>query len=156
MIAVIVLTLTFTIYYLFVVSAVHFAPYLKGFSSMMLIWAAEARCMWRAHVHNRMPWQSKLAKNDVLIGEITPLTVKKLVTDFYVAISTFQHSITTRPQALYSCNFKIVFKVDSLVCECVKINIQRLINDTYMNTVMLLTYNCKCNSKCSFQEHASV
>ena len=39
------------------VSAVHFAPYLIGLSSMMLIWAAEARCKWRAHLHNRMLWQ---------------------------------------------------------------------------------------------------
>ena len=42
---------------LFVVSAVRFAPYLTGLSSMMLIWAAGARCMWRAHLHNRMLWQ---------------------------------------------------------------------------------------------------
>ena len=39
------------------VSAVHFAPYLTGLSSMMLIWAAGARCKWRAHLHNRVPWQ---------------------------------------------------------------------------------------------------
>ena len=44
-------------YFLFVVSAVHFAPYLTGLSSMMLIWAAGARCKWRAHLHNRMSWQ---------------------------------------------------------------------------------------------------
>ena len=42
---------------LFVVSAVHFAPYLTGLSSMMLIWAAGARCKWRAYLHNRMSWQ---------------------------------------------------------------------------------------------------
>ena len=37
--------------------AVHFAPYLTDLCSMMLIWAAGARCKWRAHIHNRMPWQ---------------------------------------------------------------------------------------------------
>ena len=42
---------------LLVVSTVPFAPYLTGLSSIMLIWAAEARCMWRAHLYNRMPWQ---------------------------------------------------------------------------------------------------
>ena len=42
---------------LFVVSAVHFSPYLMGLSTMMLIWAAGARCKWRAHLHNRMPRQ---------------------------------------------------------------------------------------------------
>ena len=30
---------------------------LTGLSSMMLIWAARARIMWRAHLHNRIPWQ---------------------------------------------------------------------------------------------------
>ena len=39
-----------------VVSAVHFAPYLTSLSGMMLIWAARARCKWRAHLHNRMLW----------------------------------------------------------------------------------------------------
>ena len=39
------------------VSAVHFTPYLTGLSSMMLIWAAWARCKWRVHLHNwKVPW----------------------------------------------------------------------------------------------------
>ena len=42
---------------LFDVFAVHFAPYLMGLSSMMLIWAVGVRFMWRAHLHNRIPWQ---------------------------------------------------------------------------------------------------
>ena len=42
--------------FVFGVSAVHFAIYLMGLSSMMLIWAAEARCKWRAHLRNSMPW----------------------------------------------------------------------------------------------------
>ena len=43
---------------LFVVSAVRFAPYLTGLSSMMLKWAAGVGCKWRVHLHNRMPWQT--------------------------------------------------------------------------------------------------
>ena len=39
------------------VSAAHLNLYLTGLSSMMLIWTAEARCKWRAHLHNRMRWQ---------------------------------------------------------------------------------------------------
>ena len=38
-------------------SAMHFATYLTGLSSLMLIWAAGARCKWRVPLHNRMPWQ---------------------------------------------------------------------------------------------------
>ena len=34
-----------------------FAPYLTGLSSIMLIWAAGARCKWRVHLYNRVPWQ---------------------------------------------------------------------------------------------------
>ena len=33
-----------------------FVPYLTSLGSMMLIWAAETRCKWRAHLHNRMSW----------------------------------------------------------------------------------------------------
>ena len=29
---------------------------LTGLSSMVRIWSAGARCMWRAHFHSRMPW----------------------------------------------------------------------------------------------------
>ena len=35
-----------------------FAPHLAGLGSMMLIWAAGAKCKWRSHLHNRMSWQS--------------------------------------------------------------------------------------------------
>ena len=49
-----------------VVSAVHFAPYLTGLSSMILIWAAWARCKWRAHLHSKMPWQ-RLKTMDLLV-----------------------------------------------------------------------------------------
>ena len=41
---------------MFVVSAVHFTPYLKGLSRPMLIRAWGARCRWRAHFQDRMPW----------------------------------------------------------------------------------------------------
>ena len=41
--------------YFFAVSAVHFAAYLTGLCSMRLIWAAGARCKWRAHLYNRVP-----------------------------------------------------------------------------------------------------
>ena len=33
-----------------------FALYLTGLSSAMLIWASQAKCKWRVHLHNRMPW----------------------------------------------------------------------------------------------------
>ena len=39
--------------FLFVVSVVHFTPYLTGLSSMMLIWSAGARFKWRAHLHKK-------------------------------------------------------------------------------------------------------
>ena len=42
----------------FVVSAVHFALYLTGLSSIMLIWSAVARCKWRAH----LPQQDAVAE----------------------------------------------------------------------------------------------
>ena len=45
-------------YFLFVVSAAHFAPcFCSLLSSIKLIWAAAAKCKWRAHLHNRVLWQ---------------------------------------------------------------------------------------------------
>ena len=48
---------------LFVVSAVHFAPYYTGIGSVMLIWAAGARCKWWAHLHNKMLWAEAWTAN---------------------------------------------------------------------------------------------
>ena len=42
---------SFYMFVCFARSAVHFTPYLAGLSSMMLIWAAGARCKWRAYLH---------------------------------------------------------------------------------------------------------
>ena len=50
-------TNTYACFQCWFVSAVHFDLGLVGLSSMMLIWAAGARCKWRAHLHNRMWWQ---------------------------------------------------------------------------------------------------
>ena len=56
---------TFNSCFCLFISAVHFA----SLSSMMLIWAAEARCKWRAHLHNRMPWVEVWTSDILVLGQ---------------------------------------------------------------------------------------
>ena len=92
---------------MFVVSAVYFASYLTGLSSRMLIWAAEARCKWRAHLHNRMSWQR--LEPQTFWASTLPLSY--LTTDFTVHILYIEKSLLRRAVLLFNTinNFVVYF-----------------------------------------------
>ena len=49
-------------------------PYLTSLSSIMLIWAAGARCKWRAHLHNRISWQKLKPQTSQSLRNSLPLS----------------------------------------------------------------------------------